>query len=76
MGKMKIIAIAHQDLTTDDPKQLSVTFEPVESFEKAITLNEIKETPELANIGLVKQPRLAVMPLAQANFELIIKLAK
>ena len=75
MGKMKVIVTAHQDPTTDDPKWLSVTFEPVESFEKAITLNKIKETPELANIGLVKQPRLAVMSLTQADFELIIKLA-
>ena len=76
MGKMKVIVTAHQDPTTDDPKWLSVTFEPVESFEKPITLSQIKETSELANIGLVKQPRLAVMQLAQANFELIIKLAK
>ena len=76
MGKMKVIVTAHQDPTTDDSKWLSVTFEPVQTFEKPITLSQIKETPELANIGLVKQPRLAVMLLAQANFELIIKLAK
>ncbi|MDP5339192.1 MAG: EVE domain-containing protein [Nodularia sp. (in: cyanobacteria)] len=36
----------------------------------------MKETPELANIGLVKQPRLAVMPLTKSEFELIIKLPK
>ncbi|MDB9306507.1 MULTISPECIES: EVE domain-containing protein [Cyanophyceae] len=76
MGKMKVIVTAHQDPTTDDPKWLSVTFEPVQTFEKAIALSQIKETPELANIGLVKQPRLAVMPLTKFEFELIIKLAK
>jgi predicted RNA-binding protein with PUA-like domain len=76
MGKMKVIAIAHQDPTTDDPKWLSVTFEPVETFEKAIALSQIKETPELANIGLVKQPRLSVMALTQAEFETINSLAK
>ncbi|MCA6502009.1 MAG: EVE domain-containing protein [Pseudanabaena sp.] len=71
MGKMKVIAIAHQDPTTDDPKWLSVTFEPVETFEKPITLSQIKKTPELANIGLVKQPRLSVMPLTKDEFEII-----
>ncbi|WP_096663232.1 EVE domain-containing protein [Dolichospermum compactum] len=35
----------------------------------------IKETPELANTLLLKQPRLSVMPLTKAEFELIIKLA-
>jgi predicted RNA-binding protein with PUA-like domain len=71
MGKMKVIAIAHQDPTTDDPKWLSVTFEPVETFEKPITLSQIKETLELANIGLVKQTRLSVMPLTKDEFEII-----
>ncbi|MEY3304179.1 MAG: EVE domain-containing protein [Pseudanabaena sp.] len=71
MGKMKVIAIAHQDPTTDDPKWLSVTFEPVATFEKPITLSQIKETLELANIGLVKQPRLSVMPLTKSEFEII-----
>ncbi len=69
---MKVIAIAHQDPTTDDPKWLSVTFEPVESFEKPITLSQIKETPELANIGLVKQPRLSVMPLTKSEIDQIV----
>ena len=76
MGKMKVIVTAHQDPTTDDPKWLSVTFEPVETFEKPITLSQIKETSELANIGLVKQPRLSVMPLTKAEFEIIINLSK
>ena len=74
MGKMKVIVTAHQDPTTDDPKWLSVTFEPVETIEKPITLSQIKETPELANIGLVKQPRLSVMPLTKAEFEMILLL--
>jgi len=74
MGKMKVIVTAHQDPTTDDPKWLSVTFEPVETFEKAIALSQIKETPELANIGLVKQPRLSVMRLSVNEFKVIVSL--
>ena len=71
MGKMQVTVTAHQDPTTDDPKWLSVTFEPIASFEKPISLSQIKEVKELAHIGLVKQPRLAVMPLSESDFEAI-----
>lgn len=47
MGIMKVTEEAHQDKTTDDPRWLSVTFEPIESFEKPISLQIIKETKGL-----------------------------
>jgi predicted RNA-binding protein with PUA-like domain len=74
MGKMKVIAIAHQDPTTADPKWLSVTFEPVETFDKPIALSQIRECRELAHIGLIKQPRLAVMSLTKSDLEIIMGL--
>jgi len=74
MGEMKVIKEAHQDFTTDDPRWVSVTFEPTKSFEKQISLKQIKSAPELASIGLIKQPRLAVMPLSRSEFSFIQKL--
>ena len=73
-GKMKVIEEAHQDRTTKDPKWVSVTFEPVMTFENPIYLQEIKDQKPLENIGLIKQPRLAVMPLSKDEFHLIQKL--
>ena len=32
IGKMKVVKEAHQDKTTADPRWVSVTFEPVETF--------------------------------------------
>ena len=69
MGKMKVIEEAHQDKTTEDTRWLSVTFEPVETFENPVSLKQIKETEELKNIGLIKQPRLAVILLQKIEFE-------
>lgn len=43
---------------------------------KFAPFRQVKETPELVNIGLVKQPRLAVMPLNKAEFEAIVNLVK
>jgi predicted RNA-binding protein with PUA-like domain len=74
MGKMKVIEEAHQDKTTDDIRWVSVTFEPVESFEKPVSLQKIKDTKELENIGLLKQPRLAVMKLTDKEFKIIYNL--
>jgi len=73
MGKMKVIEEAHQDKTTADERCASVTFEPIESFVNPISLTQIKQTKGLENIGLLKQPRLAVMKLNNEEFDLIIK---
>lgn len=75
MGKMIVIREAHQDPTTADTRWVSVTFEPVNTFKSPISLSQIKTTKELENIGLIKQPRLAVMPLKKEEFEQIINLS-
>jgi predicted RNA-binding protein with PUA-like domain len=74
MGKMKVIEEAHQDKTTADTKWVSVSFEPIESFEKPISMQKIKELKELESIALIKQPRLAVMKLTNSEYELILRL--
>ena len=74
VGLMKVSEEAHQDKTTEDPNWVSVTFEPIESFSKPISLQIIKGTKGLENIGLIKQPRLAVMELTVEEFTLISNL--
>jgi predicted RNA-binding protein with PUA-like domain len=74
MGSMKIIEEAHQDKTTSDPQWLSVTFEPIESFTKPISLKQIIDCSSLQNIGLIKQPRLAVMEITPKEYKIILTL--
>lgn len=74
MGIMQVSEEAHQDKTTDDPRWVSVTFEPKESLAKPISLQMIKSTKGLESIGLIKQSRLAVMPLSNEEFEIILNL--
>ncbi len=76
MGIMQVIKEAHQDPTTNDERWLSVTFEPVESFERPVSLAAIRQAEGLQNIGLIKQPRLAVMGLEKDEFEIVIYLSK
>lgn len=74
MGKMIVIEEAHQDKTTDDIRWISVTFEPIDSLNTPIDLSVIKATKGLENIGLIKQPRLAVIKLGKEEFDLILSL--
>lgn len=71
MGRMKVVDEVHQDSTTANERWVSVTFEPVESFKKPVSLITIKSIDGLNTIGLIKQPRLAVMPLRESEFLLI-----
>jgi predicted RNA-binding protein with PUA-like domain len=74
MGTMKVIVEAHQDPTTTNPKWVSVTFEPIETFKYPISLQQIKAIPELKEIGLIKQPRLAVMKLGENEYNVIVNI--
>lgn len=74
MGKMKVIEEAHQDPTTSNNQWVSVTFEPVKTFTKPISLKEIKSHPDLQNIKLIKQPRLSVMPINKSEFDKILEI--
>lgn len=76
MGKMKVIEEAHQDKTTDDARWVSVTFEPVESFEHPLSLQKIKKTAGLENLSLIRQPRLAVMRLSEIEYNILNSIIK
>lgn len=71
MGKMKVIKEAHQDPTTQDKRWVSVTFEPIETFDNPLPLSKIKQITELQNVGLIKQPRLSVIALTRYEFDVI-----
>jgi predicted RNA-binding protein with PUA-like domain len=76
MGIMKVIEEAHQDKTTDDERWVSVTFEPQKSIVPSIPLVKVKASQELGNIGLIKQPRLSVMKLSEAEYDIIISMSQ
>jgi predicted RNA-binding protein with PUA-like domain len=73
MGVMKVTEEAHQDKTTNDTRWISVTFEPITSFQNPIPLKKIKATEGLENIGLIKQPRLSVIKISEMEYNIISK---
>ena len=48
----------------------------VKPFEKPVSLGEIKAAPRLANLALVRQSRLSVLPVGAEEWKLICKMGR
>lgn len=68
VGVVEVIAEAHPDSKADDPRWECVDIKAVAAFPKAVTLDQVKETEELADMALVKQSRLSVQPVTEAEW--------
>ena len=76
VGVARVTRTAYPDPTTDDERWVVVDLEPVRPLANAVSLAQIKTTRSLAEIPLVRQSRLSVMPLDKAAFERILSLGK
>lgn len=71
VGILEVCATSHPDSTTDDPKWDCVDVKAVTPFPRPVTLDQIKATAELADMVLVKNSRLSVQPVTEAEWQLI-----
>ncbi len=74
---MNTAAFASIEYPTDPKGRFGmVDVKPVKPFEKPVTLAEIKAEPRLAELALVRQSRLSVLPVNKAEWALICKMGK
>ena len=76
VGIAKVSKEAYQDPTTEDTNWVVVNLKPFKSLKKPVTLEKIKQTDNLQQIGLIKQGRLSVMGLTPAEFDCILALSE
>lgn len=76
VGIARVTQEAFPDPTADDPRWIAVELAPVEALLRPVSLDQIKEQPALAEVALIKQSRLSVMPLKPEEFEAIKKLSR
>ena len=74
VGIAKVIKEHYQDPTTSDDRWVVVDIEPVRPLKSPVPLRDIKSTPALKNIPLLKNSRLSVMPVTKKEFDLILKM--
>jgi predicted RNA-binding protein with PUA-like domain len=74
VGIAKVAKPGYPDPTADDPAWISVELKPVRKLKRAVTLTEIRATPALGKVPLIRHTRLSVMPIAPAEFAVIVDL--
>jgi predicted RNA-binding protein with PUA-like domain len=74
VGIAKVAKEAYQDPTTEETAWVAVDLVPYKALKKPVTLAQIKADKMLKDIYLVRQGRLSVMPLQQAEFDRIVEL--
>lgn len=79
VGIVEIVALAHPDSTAELNAKGEVVWEcvdvrPVRKLIQPVTLATIKQTPELAEMALIKLSRLSVGPVTPAEWALICKM--
>ena len=75
VGIAKVTRTAYADPTAKEGDWSTVDIAAVKALRCSATLREIKGNPRLQRIPLVRQPRLSVMPLAESEFQEIVKMA-
>jgi predicted RNA-binding protein with PUA-like domain len=75
VGTAEVSRESFPDPTDDEHIWIAVEIKPFEKFAKPVTLSGIKAQPELAEIALLKQSRLSVVPISEPEFQTILSLA-
>jgi predicted RNA-binding protein with PUA-like domain len=71
VGIVEVIAEAHPDSTTDDPRWDCVDIKAVRPLARPVSLDEIKSEHRLADMVLVRNSRLSVQPVSGAEWRMI-----
>ena len=74
VGTMRIARPAQPD--PKDPDWVSVRVEPVAPLPRPVTLAEIKSEPRLAKMELIRQSRLSVAPVSEAEWRTVLEMAR
>ncbi|MDP1581033.1 MAG: EVE domain-containing protein [Candidatus Didemnitutus sp.] len=75
VGLAKVAATAYPDPTAEaESGWVAVDLVPVQALAEPVTLAQIKASPPLKDIALIRQSRLSVMPLRAAEFKQLQKL--
>jgi predicted RNA-binding protein with PUA-like domain len=71
VGIVEVIAEAHPEMKTDDPRWECVDIRALDAVPRPVTLDEIKARDELADMVLVKNSRLSVQPVTEREWSII-----
>ncbi|MBS1102790.1 EVE domain-containing protein [Gluconobacter sp. Dm-62] len=68
VGVVEVVREAYPDPTAEDPRWVCVDVKAMGAFARPVSLADIKADPDLAEMALLKQSRLSVAPVTEAEF--------
>ena len=72
VGIAEVAKPAYPDPTADDPQWVAVDLKPLKPLNDPVPLASIRYHAKLANLPLIRQSQLSVMPLTKDEFETIL----
>jgi predicted RNA-binding protein with PUA-like domain len=75
VGLARVDKEAYPDRTADEGDWSAVDIVPVKALKQPVTLQQIKADKPLKDLPLVRQSRLSVSPVSEAQFKRIMSLA-
>jgi len=76
VGFVEVCALCHPDSTTDDPRWECVDIRAVRPLVRPVKLETIKSDPMLTEMVLVKNSRLSVQPVTEAEWRRVCELGE
>jgi len=75
VGVAKVVRTAFPDASDPAGRFVAVELAPVRALKRAVTLAEMKAEPALADMAMVRQSRLSVSPVSDAEWAVILRMA-
>lgn len=75
VGIVEIIREHYPDPSADDARWVAIDIKPLLTLRKKVRLAEMKQEKVLHNLSLIRQGRLSVCPVAEAEFYHILQMA-
>ena len=75
IGIVEVVKEHYPDPTDKTGRFVVTDVKAKKKLKRAVSLEEIKNTPKLSSIALIKQSRLSVMPLTKNEWNIILKLS-
>jgi predicted RNA-binding protein with PUA-like domain len=76
VGVVEVVREAYPDPTAEKGEWVAVDMKARAAMPVPVTLAAIKDTPALAEIALVRQSRLSVMPISETHWGLLCQMGQ
>ena len=72
VGVAEVVKSAYPDPTADDEQWVAVDLKPIRPLKNPVPLAAIRYDKRLAELPLIRQSQLSVMPLTKDEFDIIV----